>query len=174
MQGKPSELAGRVFGKLTAIACLGIWHRNKRWICECSCGNISTVSSSDLLGYKIQSCGCNWIREPGAAARDDVISEYKRGALKRGHSWGLTTADFHRLSQLPCRYCGISPSTRTKLPRTNGQFVYNGLDRVDNLRGYELTNVVTCCRTCNRAKWTMSAEEFVTWARRVSKFNEVN
>ena len=40
---------------------------------------------------------------------------------------------------------------------------YNGLDRVDNSRGYEPSNVVPCCRRCNRAKDDMSSQEFMKW-----------
>jgi hypothetical protein len=37
----------------------------------------------------------------------------------------------------------------------------NGLDRVDNARGYESGNVVPCCDPCNRMKGTLSREAFL-------------
>lgn len=48
---------------------------------------------------------------------------------------------FCELIQLPCHYCG---------DRINEQG--SGLDRVDNSKGYLLTNVVTCCGLCNKVK----------------------
>jgi hypothetical protein len=86
--------------------------------------------------------------------------------------WGLTAEDFDRLTGLPCRYCGIPPSKVESGP--NGTFIYSGIDRVDNKRGYLVNNTVPCCRTCNQAKHCMNVDDFLSWARRVEKFNEVN
>ena len=52
--------------------------------------------------------------------------------------------------------------------RGNGDYTYNGIDRVDNTRGYTLDNVVPCCFKCNRAKDTMTKEEFLEWVGRVA------
>jgi hypothetical protein len=41
-------------------------------------------------------------------------------------------------------------------------------DRVDSTRGYEVDNVVSCCRTCNIAKHDMPYGAFVAWAMRVA------
>lgn len=45
-------------------------------------------------------------------------------------------------------------------------YIYNGLDRLDNSMGYCKDNVVSCCKTCNRAKWTMNKEPFIAWVKR--------
>lgn len=37
---------------------------------------------------------------------------------------------------------------------------YNGIDRVDNNKGYEIENVVTCCTDCNKKKLKKTQEEF--------------
>jgi len=39
-------------------------------------------------------------------------------------------------------------------------YTYNGLDRIDNAKGYILDNVVPCCKHCNYAKRNMSTEKF--------------
>lgn len=46
-------------------------------------------------------------------------------------------------------------------------FVFTGIDRVDNTRGYDPDNVVPCCRVCNRAKDVRTKDEFLSWAKRV-------
>lgn len=48
----------------------------------------------------------------------------------------------------PCFYCG-------------GMDVpVNGLDRVDNTKGYENGNVVSCCKKCNTMKLDLTVDEF--------------
>lgn len=62
--------------------------------------------------------------------------------------------DFDTFSSLvkgKCYYCGQVGSNSTG---------YNGIDRVDNSKGYIEGNVVSCCKQCNRAKGTESAELF--------------
>lgn len=62
----------------------------------------------------------------------------RQAAKKRGLTWLLDRGCYLSLIKLPCRYCGGD------LPPFG-----TGLDRVDNSRGYELTNVVPCCSLCN-------------------------
>jgi hypothetical protein len=45
----------------------------------------------------------------------------------------------------------------------NGEFVYNGIDRLDCAIGYQPNNVVSCCAICNRAKGDMPFEAFIEW-----------
>lgn len=49
-----------------------------------------------------------------------------------------------------------------------GQFLYNGIDRLDNRRGYTVKNSVPCCTLCNYKKGNQSADEFLTWVRKVA------
>jgi len=44
---------------------------------------------------------------------------------------------------------------------------YNGIDRIDNLKGYLKNNIVPCCKFCNTAKSSMSQTEFKEWINRV-------
>jgi hypothetical protein len=53
---------------------------------------------------------------------------------------------------------------------SSGNYKYNGLDRVDNNRGYEKDNIVPCCETCNKAKLQMSLGEFLNWIKRVYNY----
>lgn len=51
------DLSNRKFGSLLAIE--KIKHNNRMcWKCLCDCGNITKVSTSDLLDKKSTSCGC--------------------------------------------------------------------------------------------------------------------
>jgi hypothetical protein len=79
---------------------------------------------------------------------------------------------FLELSQQPCHYCGRLPHKTYSIASSkkgkcsvamlqDGNFIYNGLDRVDNSKGHSPDNVVPCCYRCNTAKHTMTQEEFL-------------
>lgn len=83
----------------------------------------------------------------------------------------MTVEDFTEKATAPCFYCGQKPS-QTVLGESkrqyNGEFIHNGIDRKNNALGYTCENTVPCCKNCNRAKDTMTAEEFVAWATKVA------
>lgn len=76
------------------------------------------------------------------------INQKRHCAHSRGKTWNLTNIEAAQLIIQPCNYCGSLPNP------------YNGIDRVDNSIGYELGNVVPCCKYCNSAKSTKTLEEF--------------
>ena len=89
---------------------------------------------------------------------------YKKLCAKRRKlKFDIGFDPFIKLLQRDCCYCGSPPSTIQKNPRGNGDFVYNGLDRVNNDLGYTVDNVVPCCNVCNRAKGAMGIGEFSSW-----------
>lgn len=55
--------------------------RHTRWICQCDCGNITTVNAGDLRQGKTKSCGC-WMNE--SRGNTLVINEI-------GNKYGLLT-----------------------------------------------------------------------------------
>lgn len=57
--GAAEDLTGQQFGQLTAL----YWvendrHKNTRWMCRCSCGNMRIVQAAKLKNGATQSCGC--------------------------------------------------------------------------------------------------------------------
>ncbi len=58
--GRPAtDLSGRVFGRLTAIARQGSdQHGKAMWRCRCTCGDTCRVRGTDLTGGMTKSCGC--------------------------------------------------------------------------------------------------------------------
>jgi hypothetical protein len=75
-------------------------------------------------------------------------------ANKKGVSFTLTFIEYCEEIAKPCFYCNEYFQKRS----TTGI----GLDRVDNEKGYDLNNVVSCCCLCNMTKsnW-ISAQEMV-------------
>jgi len=142
------------------------------WKCVCDCGNKKSVLSSYLRFGVTRSCGClrneDKRLELGESSRRLLFRSYKNSARKRGHSWGLSKREFFRLVAKNCHYCGAIPRQIYRPNRQSfGSFTYNGIDRVENLRGYCSGNVVTCCTTCNVAKGIMRGSDFLAWVRRV-------
>lgn len=113
--------------------------------------------------------GINWpnIQAPGKAALYQLYSDYQRRSRKKGFEWSLGIKQFRELTQRACHYCGIAPAQKSGGASLNGAYIYNGLDRLDNAKGYELSNVVPCCKRCNTAKNDMTYNEFYDWIRRL-------
>lgn len=177
------DLAGEVFNRWTVLKFVGVNAKGagvRLWLCRCSCGTEKVMGIDSLRRGTSKSCGClqeEHRRDPkgprewmnlghGMAARNSVVSRYKRQS--RGHTWELSDEQMDALFQGNCFYCGIEPSLRAKIYKgRTGIFIYNGIDRVDNTKGYEPGNVVSCCRICNTAKNNMPYAEFLVWVKRV-------
>lgn len=174
MLGRPIiDRVGNRYGRLTVLSKAGAdKHRRIMWLCQCECGKTVIVRGGSLQSGGTQSCGClrnERVREAislpiGEASFNDLVNNMKRGAKRRGYIWDLTNDQIKILTSQLCFYCGVKPSQRgTGRPFYNGEYLYNGIDRVDNTRGYTMDNVVPCCGVCNRAKLTMPIEEFKAW-----------
>ena len=146
------------------------------WKCVCDCGKNKEVLSSALRQGTTRSCGCLRNHDKrlkyGESSKRLLLRSYKYSAKKRGHSWGLSKRNFYQLVSADCHYCGAKPrQVYQPNKKSFGSFSYNGIDRVENLRGYCEGNVVTCCTICNVAKGIQSPLEFLTWVRRVYEKN---
>lgn len=147
------------------------------WECQCDCGKIVLVTTNRLK-QGTQSCRClskeisskNNSKPFGVAEFNKLLSGYQNSAHDRNIVWALVENDFKSLISDKCFYCGIEPSNTVKTRKRKSNLTYNGIDRVDNNKGYEITNVVTSCKICNYAKRKMSKEEFLSWTDRVYNF----
>ncbi len=162
---KVIDLTGKYFGRLQVLGYAGRGKRGEPlWSCGCSCGNLKTLSGIDLRGG-YRSCGCGSRKSGTGDPRDSVLRSYKYIAKKRNFCWKLTDEQFDALTQGICHYCGTVPSNAWSLAR--GTFIYNGIDRIDNKRGYLPENCVSCCKICNRAKLSLSYSDFMKFLERV-------
>lgn len=160
---------GTRFGRLTILGKAGVTAKHKRLLalCRCDCGGIKVVAWSDLQKGHVKSCGCLLRRPPGAAARNRVLSWYKKNSVRRGFDWGLTDEQAAALFSSACHYCGAAPSKIAGERDYNGRFLYNGIDRIDSSLGYVPGNVVPCCHPCNWSKSDRSVGEFFEHIRRI-------
>jgi len=169
---KMVDETGKRYGRLIVIRKVGYGkNRKSKWLCRCDCGAEVVATIDNLKSGGTKSCGClrrerTYLGE-GVASFNRMISSMKHGASTRGHKWELTDDQVRGLTGKNCHYCDRRPSNRFSTTSNTGDWVYNGLDRVDNTIGYRVDNVVPCCADCNMAKHTRSYDDFVKWIGRV-------
>jgi hypothetical protein len=79
-----------------------------------------------------------------------LFIKVQRSAKRDGHSFALTYHEFLSVIDEKCHYCRADLTWAEHCLAKNGQG-YN-LDRKDNANGYEISNIVACCKRCNHAK----------------------
>ncbi len=166
------DLTGQRFGALVAITRDGRRRGRIAWLCSCDCGVSTRVATSDLTSGNSVTCGCRCISHghPGMY----VFNSYKSRAKRSNIEFALTKDEFLSLIRLNCKYCGIPRMMVGVNQKKNNKdpaytsFKWNGLDRVDNSKGYTLANVAPCCMYCNLAKKDFSSTQFLEWALRLS------
>lgn len=162
---------GKVYGRLTVIKREPNHGKRIMWLCQCSCGKQIIADGAHLTTGHTQSCGClvlDTIRLPkGEGAFNSLYGRYKAVAHRANRKFELTQKEFREIVSQPCHYCGREPETKCGSPDSFGQYIYNGIDRVDNQKGYSKDNVVPCCIQCNRAKHVLSYHEFIDMCKRI-------
>lgn len=187
------DLTGKKFGKLTVkkyVGKTGLYKCKKygtekgyhTWECLCECGKTVSVRSVKLRGGNTKSCGCKkkenkpkWTLPKGEAAKNLLYCQYKQSAKKRKLEFNLTKDNFIRITSLNCYYCNTKPNKSVAMRQKgnskgrslNGDYLYNGLDRVDNKVGYIEDNCVPCCWTCNELKKNRDQNEFIKHIRKI-------
>lgn len=169
--------AGRKFGRLTVVEDTRRRSKNGTviWLCRCECGNLCKVLVTNLLKGSTRSCGCLRLETVrlnyGQAAFNKLYTLYRIGAEQRGLTFPLAKEEFRKLTSGNCYYCGQEPSrvshNNGKKSKFFGNYTYNGIDRVDNLKGYEPKNCVTCCFECNQAKLALTQDGFLSLVKRI-------
>jgi 5-methylcytosine-specific restriction endonuclease McrA len=139
------------------------------WLARCDCGTeIARASYRFIRGMK--TCGCGPQGRPrianSGAHVNTLYAHTRTSARARDIDFLLTKESFREIVERNCHYCGALPQLKTTHKNLSGQFAFNGIDRVDNNSGYEVSNCVPCCFTCNKAKSALSVDEFREWLRR--------
>lgn len=169
--GRPlNDISGEVFGALTVISLKD--RSNKKgaiWELECKCGERCYSTSSDLKRGRVNICkNCNNIKSINSPFKS-LYSTYKRGAKKRNLDFKITFEEFKELITKECYYCDTPPQSTFLKKGAKYSLKYNGIDRVDNKRGYVEGNLVTCCKYCNFSKSKSSFEEFKDWLESIGR-----
>lgn len=180
----PQYQIGSKFGKLTVIEILPLVNKDGRVKCKCDCGNIIETYGKDL-GKRVKSCGC--IVNESAKKResekrkkrgfvtydtiyDKLYGKFLWGANNRGLEVNISKEDYCRLICNECFYCdkiGSNNVLKGQLGPTFKGVRFNGIDRLDNNKGYLKGNCVTCCCNCNAMKMDKSKEEFLDYILKI-------
>jgi len=173
-------LAGLKFNRLKVIK---FHHKDKKfrrfYTCQCDCGNKKIIHGAALVSGNTKSCGClakevsrkksEIAQNTKKGAKTAIYLQYKRHAKDRGYLFNVSLEELIRISQGKCHYCGTEPNNIKKTKNDKIGFRYNGIDRINNKKGYISKNCVPCCRICNYAKSNMSLVDFQEWAKRLGK-----
>lgn len=127
-------------------------------IVGCHCGKEFTCRLQHLKEGSTKSCGCLKTLLPTRANLNLLFLRYKRKAKNRNYNFTLTKENFEKLTSSNCFYCGKNPENVCKQAFSNGDYIYNGIDRVDNSKGYTIDNCVPCCFKCNSWKGAITLE----------------
>lgn len=181
MNPKKKNRLGQKFGRLLVVEEFESEIRKDghgtfaRWKCKCECGKVTVVRSNGLVSGTTKSCGClnrqrikRKGKKEGGLLR--IYRAYKINAPKRNHVFDLTLDQFRDMTKQNCHYCGTPPNKIASSGSEISKYLYNGIDRKDNNKGYTLENCVPCCNTCNYAKYTKSYSEFKKWIENLVNF----
>ena len=189
---------GQKFENLTVKEYVGSVDYNNTYLCLCDCGKERKVALTHLLQKKVTNCGCmnflsnfhgNRKYSPQEASFRAKVTNYKSLAKNRKIEFKLSTEEAVSLLKGNCEYCGKEPSNCFNSRKNNTsskknnyaatcsndyEVLYNGIDRIDNTKGYTKENTVTCCTQCNTAKLNFTLEEFKTWIKNIYNKTIIN
>ena len=80
----------------------------------------------------------------------------KRSAVMRNLPFALSIEEYETIITSSCKYCGHKDDNEAI-----------GVDRINSLRGYDMTNVVPCCKICNMMKNDLSLDVFIAHVRKI-------
>lgn len=169
---KPIDHLGERYGNLLVIE--QVIHNNMTaWKCKCDCG-VETIVQPSSLKYRsgCRSCVAQLRHDKKLKANPDYRQEawlfktYKGNAKLRELEFNLSKEDFLNLTRDNCFYCNASPRLSSN-KRYLSTLQWNGIDRVDNSKGYTIENSVGCCDICNYAKKKLDLDQFKIWIQRV-------
>jgi hypothetical protein len=177
------DLTNQKFGRLKVLNLIGSINKKgsteRYWLCECECGIQRDISTSSLKSGNTKSCGClqkefactklkAYNRLPDGEASFNMLY---RNIVKRANNKkiniDITKEEFRFFTKQNCYYCGIEPKQSSRNRKDSTQYVYNGLDRINNSLGYTKNNVVVCCGRCNRMKGILNQDFFINQIKKI-------
>ncbi|AGD92383.1 hypothetical protein LBA_00465 [Megavirus lba] len=91
---------------------------------------------------------------------DDKYNKYELYSEKKGYDFELTKEEFKKIVESDCYYCGC--------PREK---YLNGIDRLDNDKGYIIENTVPACKICNNMKNSLNESTFILMCAHITTYN---
>lgn len=155
------DLVGKVFGKLTVVDHAGSTnYRKSRWLCRCSCGNMTTVASPNLTNEGTISCGC--ARRDGIVYRTvearaiTAVYDARRRSRKAMTGGSFTPLQIERLKVLQrgkCACCHV---------KLGSNFHRDHITPLALGGSNDIHNIQLLCSPCNLSK---GAKDPLDWAK---------
>lgn len=184
------DIVGQRFGKWTVLekGPIAINGGNTNWLCRCDCGHESLVTGTNLKRGISKKCfECQKItlkenREENSrlgrhfklpnlrGSFNKLYRRYQKNAANRSREFTFTKEEFEQIIQKNCHYCDGIPAQIIQSTEKSIPYLYNGIDRIDNNKGYTLENSVPCCGTCNILKGRLTYEQFIKQIQKIFKF----
>lgn len=170
-------LIGKKFGMLTVLERQKIEGKPvSNWVCECECGRIRTFRGDYIRGGRIKSCGCLLNHTTEHIGPQNVFNHYKQASKKRNFEFSLNKEQLSEIIEKECFYCGKLKSNTFRVRSTknadNRYYSYNGIDRVDNEKGYIKENCVSCCNICNLMKRGLSFQQWIDHIKIILEYKQ--
>lgn len=172
---KPTiDMTGRRFGRLVVLSRTSIRIQGSySWLCRCDCGLDKIVHGPNLRSGHTISCGCaltEYRKQITLSIKEAAIRrafQTYRGNAESRRPFELSEELFRLLVTAECFYCGHLPPIEGVKQAWGYSQSINGVDRVDNTRGYTPDNVVSCCQTCNDWKKARTLDDFLAQVERI-------
>ena len=135
------------------------------FLCTCTkCGSKIRMRNDGLLNREHECCiKCigKWRTANFAEMYKDKLPKvirvkyqhFRKAAVDRGIPFDLTLEEANEILCGKCFYCGKEHCL--------------GIDRVDNSKGYDITNCVPCCGCCNKMKMDLELSFFMSQIEKI-------
>jgi 5-methylcytosine-specific restriction endonuclease McrA len=153
---------GSRFGRLKVLSFCGISNNRSMYLCECRCGNLTTVQMHRLKQGITKSCGCYQAEVQKSVNLTHGLTntpEYRRAVVNRRRARKIKAGGSHsaedivllrRIQKNRCTYC----------KRQLGDYHVDHMIPLARGGSNGLENICLACPDCNRKKNTKTAEEF--------------
>jgi hypothetical protein len=123
-------------------------------ICNYMKGSLSFISFIKRIEHILtfqKIIDGNLYKEYFSDNKKSSYKNYKNRAIKKNLEFLLTENDYEDITNKNCYFCGKENTIRHS----------NGIDRIDNSKGYIINNVSSCCSECNYMKRNYSFQDVI-------------
>jgi len=172
------DLTGQRFGRLLVVSKTKYLpgRGEANWLCQCDCGNTSTVVGKSLRNGYTKSCGCIRFEKCYKGYRSLSGDQWHRiikGAKIRNLEFSIEIKDAWKQYEKQNQRCALT-GIEIKLVSnysTNRKDNTASLDRIDNNIGYTIDNIQWVHKIINRMRRHHKVSDFVYWCRKVAEYN---
>jgi hypothetical protein len=95
IMGNFADETGNVYGRLTVLERNGSYRNKVKWLCQCICGNKTTIIGSDLRSGNTKSCGCLRKETTSKNYTREKHYDWKGGTRMKPDGYKLTLCKNH-------------------------------------------------------------------------------